>query len=95
MAPFRFNISLLSVLLCRILIGVSMSFICTSALTLTILYRRRSAAQSFFTTDGEQFLYGNSVSPYCFPLPSAPIHSFFFFYYLLVYYLMYSGKKHY
>ena len=45
MAPIRLNISLLSVLLC---IGVSMSFICTFAFTLTFLYRRRSAARSFF-----------------------------------------------
>ena len=48
MAPLRLNISLLFVLLCRIAIGVSMSFISTSAFTLTILYRRRSAAWSFF-----------------------------------------------
>ena len=27
---------------------------------------------------GEQFLYGNSVSPYCFPLPSVPIYLCFF-----------------
>ena len=32
---------------------------------------------------GEQFLYGNSVSPYCFPLPSVPIYIYIFSLYYL------------
>ena len=47
MEPLRLNISVLSVLLCCLFVElVSMTFACTSAVT--ILYRRRSEAQSFF-----------------------------------------------
>ena len=47
---------------------------------------------------GGQFLYGNSVSPYCFPLPTVLLHNSFFFMMIIVIIswsiFLYSGKEH-
>ena len=45
---------------------------------------------------GEQFLYGNSVSPYCFPLPTVLLYIVFMMMIFIISYSisLYSGKKH-
>ena len=47
---------------------------------------------------GGHFLYGNSVSPYCFPLPTVLLHIVFFFMMMIVIIswsiFLYSGKKY-
>ena len=45
---------------------------------------------------GEQFLYGNSVSPYCFPLPTVLLYIVFI---MMIFIIscsisLYNGKKH-
>ena len=45
---------------------------------------------------GEQFLYWNSVSPYCFPLPTVLLYIYIYIYIICIYIfpLLCIGKKY-